>query len=298
MASDPLPNAGDGDELPSASSNLPAPASRGGLDRRAVERILARAAELQNLDGGGESESELIGEQQIVEIAREAGLAETSVRQAIAEERTRVGPVQERGAWHERLSGPSVVSASRTIPGTPDVVLRVLDDWMQRDECLAVQRRFADRIVWEPRRDWVAAVKRGLGSGGRSYHLSRAAQIAATVVPVDERRSLVRLDADLAAQRTMHAWVAGTIGGTSTLAAGSAVAIGAAFHVAAIGVALAAAPVAIGGAAAYGLLRRHRARSQRVMLALEQVLDRLEYGETRRPGVLGAMFGAPRMLYR
>lgn len=140
------------------SSGVPA-TTRPGLDRRAVERVLARAAELQGL-GGAQVETDLIDEARLLEIAREAGLDETSTRQALAEERTRVGPVDEGRTWHERVSGPAIVSASRTIPGTPDDILRVLDAWMQRDECLQVQRRFTDRVVWEARTDWFGAIKR------------------------------------------------------------------------------------------------------------------------------------------
>lgn len=279
-----------------APARTGSPSSRPGLDRRAVERVLARAAELQGI-GGAEVDTDLIDEGKLIEIGKEAGISETSVRQALAEERTRVGPVDEHGGWHERVSGPGVVSASRTIPGTPDDILRVLDSWMQRDECLQVQRRFTDRVVWEPRTDWLGAVKRGLRIGGRSYHLARARQVAATVVPVDDRRSVVRLDADMTANRTTLVRLASISGGSGVLAGSGILAIGAVAHVAALALVTAAAPVAIGGAGAYLILRKQRDFAQRMLLALEQVLDRLEYGDTRRPALLDALT-APRALYR
>ena len=284
------------------ASSVPAPAgppgsvTRPGLDRRAVERVLARAAELQGIDGT-DVETDLIDEARLIDIGKEAGLSETSVRQALAEERTRVGPVEETGAWHQRVGGPAIVSASRTIPGTPDDILRVLDSWMQRDECLQVQRRFSDRIVWEARTDWVGAVKRGLRIGGRSYHLSRARQVAATVVPVDDRRAVVRLDADMTNNRTTLVRLASVSGGSGVLAGGGVLAIGAVAHVAALALVTAAAPVAIGGAGAYLILRKHRDFAQRMLLALEQVLDRLEYGDHRRPAILDVL-SPPRALYR
>ena len=258
--------------------------------------MLARAAELQGI-GGSEIDTDLIDESRLIDIGKEAGLSETSVRQALAEERTRVGPVDESGAWHQRVSGPAVVSASRTIPGTPDDILRVLDSWMQRDECLQVQRRFTDRVVWEPRTDWVGAVKRGLRIGGRSYHLSRARQVAATVVPVDDRRSVVRLDADMTANRTTLVRLASVSGGSGVLAGSGILAVGVVAHVAALALVTAAAPVAIGGAGAYLILRKHRDFAQRMLLALEQVLDRLEYGDTRRASFLDAV-ATPRALSR
>jgi hypothetical protein len=155
---------------------------------------------------------------------------------------------------------------------------------MQRDECMQVQRRFADRVTWEARNDWVAAIKRGLRSGGRSYQLSRASQVAATVVPVDDKRSLVRLDADLAPSRTNVVRAGGAVTATGIVAGGTFVAGATLAHVA-VGLALgmAAFPIAIAGGGAYLILRRHHGFAQRITLALEQVLDRLEYGESRRP---------------
>jgi hypothetical protein len=155
---------------------------------------------------------------------------------------------------------------------------------MQRDEFMQVQRRFADRVTWEARNDWIAAIKRGLRAGGRSYQLSRARQVAATVVPVDDSRSLVRLDADLTQSRTGVVRAGGAVTATGVVAGGTFIAGATIAHVA-IGVALgvAALPVAVAGAGAYIILRRHHGFAERMTLALEQVLDRLEYGETRRP---------------
>jgi hypothetical protein len=262
-----------------------------GLDRRAVERVLARAAELQGI-GGGETESELITEERLLDIAKEAGLTLTTVRQAMAEERSRISTdSDEDRRWLVRVAGPNTVTASRTIPGEPEAIIAYLDSYMQRDEFLQVQRRFSDRVTWEPRNDWVAALKRGLRAGGRSYQLSRARQVAATVVPVDDSRSLVRLDADLSSSRTALVRVGGGIAATGVVTGGSLLA-GAVIANAAIVIAvgIGAIPVAVAGAGAYLIVRRHHSFAERMVLALEQVLDRLEYGDTRRaPGFLDAM---------
>ena len=255
-----------------------------GLDRRAVERVLARAAELQGI-GGGEPDGDAITEEKLLDIAKEAGLTITSVRQAMAEERTRINnDADDDSRWLVRVAGPTGVSASRTIPGDPEAIIAYLDAYMQRDEFMQVQRRFADRVTWEARNDWVAAIKRGLRAGGRSYQLSRARQVAATVVPVDDSRSLVRLDADLTQSRTGVVRAGGAVTATGVVAGGTFIAGATIAHIA-IGVALgvAALPVAVAGAGAYIILRRHHGFAERMTLALEQVLDRLEYGETRRP---------------
>jgi hypothetical protein len=246
--------------------------------------VLARAAELQGI-GGGEEDADAITEEKLLEIAREAGLTVTSVRQALAEERTRINTdADEDRRWLVRVAGPTSVSASRTIPGDPEAIIAYLDAYMQRDECMQVQRRFADRVTWEARNDWVAAIKRGIRSGGRSYQLSRASQVAATVVPVDDARSLVRLDADLAPSRTNVVRLGGAVTGSGVVAGGTLAAGAAVAHAAAaVVLGLAAFPVLVAGGGAYLILRRHHGFAERIMLALEQVLDRLEYGETRRP---------------
>ncbi|HEY8310748.1 MAG TPA: hypothetical protein VIG47_09330 [Gemmatimonadaceae bacterium] len=268
----------------SGSSLSPTSATERGLDRRAVERVLARAAELQGI-GGGEPDSDAITEERLLDIAKEAGLTLTSVRQAMAEERTRIhSDTDDDSRWLVRVAGPNTVSASRTIAGEPEAIISYLDASMQRDECMQVQRRFADRVTWEARNDWVAAVKRGFRAGGRSYQLSRARQIAATVVPIDEKRSLVRLDADLATSRTTVVRAGGAVTATGVVAGGTFVTLASVAHVAlGIAVGVAALPVAMAGTGAYLILRRHHGFAERMTLALEQVLDRLEYGETRRP---------------
>lgn len=254
------------------SSNLPSPP----LDRAALERVLARAAELQ---AGTSDGTEALNERQLLEIGKEVGLSETHIRQALAEERTRVAlPDDAEQGWLDRVAGPRTTHASRTVRGTPAAVLTAIDAWMQREECLVVKRRFGDRVVWEPRRDLVGNLKRGLNVGGRGYHLTRADDVGATVVPVDGSLTLVRLDASLGASRAAR--VKGGVGlvGMGAVAAGlAAMVLAAPFVVFAAGPAV----VSVGGAA--GLLRQHGQVAARVQLALEQVLDRLEHQELRRP---------------
>lgn len=252
-------------------SNLPAP-----LDRAALERVLARAAELQ---AGTSEGGEALNEQQLLEIGKEVGISETHLRQALAEERTRVAlPEEGEQGWLDRVAGPGSTHASRTVRGSPAEVLAALDAWMQREECLVVKRRFADRIVWEPRRDLVGSIKRGFNVGGRGYHLTRADDVGATVVPVDGTQTLVRLDARLGDSRATR-----VKGGAGMVGVGVAAAAVAASVLAApfLPLALAPALASVGGAA--GILRQHARVAGRVQLGLEQALDRLQHQEIRRP---------------
>lgn len=283
------------------ASNLPARPDDGSvvphaLDRRAVERVLARAAELQGI--GTSEDADAITEEKLLEIAKEAGLTITSVRQALAEERSRLDTGDEDGRWLRRVTGPASVTASRTVMGDPEMILTALDTWMQREEGLMVQRRFPDRMLWETRTDLLHTIRRNLRIGRRSYLLSRARQIAATVVPVDEHRSLVRLDADLGNSRTTTVRAGTAVGASGILAGGTAMTLAAVAHVAA-GIMLfgAAVPIAAAGAGAYLVLRRHHGFAGRIQLALEQVLDAMEYGAPRPTSFLDALT-MPRPLLR
>lgn len=265
-----------------SASNLPA--SR--LDRASLERVLARAAELQSTSGDTVEE---FTEEQLLDLGREVGLSPQNLRQALAEERTRsVAPDEEHGIASS-LFGPSRVRAARTVAGTPADVLASIDGWMQRQELLIVKRHHADRIVWESRRDFVVGVKRALRVGGRDYALSRAFEVSATVMAVDENRVHVGLDADFRTHRSQSARQA-----VGTSFAGAAAT--AALVMMGVATVVAAAPLvivpAIGFAGARALQSRIVTRAQ---LSLEQLLDKLERGEFGRRGtdsLLGAIVAA------
>jgi len=259
-------------------TNLPVP-----LDRAALERVLARAAELQAETG---EPAEALSEEQIVELGVEVGLSPQHLRQALAEERTRVGATPPASGVLGRLVGPAVVSSTRTVRGPAAATLAQLDDWMQREECLRVKRHFPDRIIWEARQGLFDALRRGLNVGGRDYVLSRAHEVSATVVPVDGERSLVRLDADLGTHRSSVAGQGATLVGLGAASSGIAVVLGVLVPVAVV-------PAIAAGAIGYYQARARHARAlARTQLALEQVLDRLERGELPRASLLGAIAAA------
>jgi hypothetical protein len=270
------------EDTPSRPPQSPAPLARpsGPLDRAALERVLARAAELQAETG---EPAEALSEQQILELGTEVGLSPQNLRQALAEERTRAGGTAPSSGVLARLLGAAVVSSTRTVSGPPASILARLDDWMQREECLRVKRHFPDRIVWEARQGFFDALRRGLNVGGRGYVLSRAHEVSATVVPVDAERSLVRLDADLGTHRSAVVGQGATLAGLGVVSSGAALLLGVLLPVAVV-------PAVAAGAIGYYQARsRHAATVTRAQLALEQVLDRLERGELPRPSLLGAI---------
>jgi hypothetical protein len=271
-------------------ANLPVPAAAGAnaraissIGREELERVLARAAALQLANGDDLSPTDGLTEQQLLEVGREVGLSPTHLLQALAEERTRIAVPEERGLMAQ-VAGAGTATAHRTVNGTPSDVLAALNQTMQRDESLTIKRRYADRVTWEPRRDLWAAVRRLAPSAGRAYDLLRANEVAATAVAVDETRTLVRLDADVSRTRAQR------LQGGIAVASGGVIAGGVLFGVALIiqpllipAVALGLVPTAIGAAVGVAVARTHRQTVERAQLALEQVLDRLEHGEARRP---------------
>jgi hypothetical protein len=259
---------------PAVPPGAPAP-----LERAALERVLARAAELQAAEADpGEPR---LTEAQILEVGNEVGIPAKHLRQALAEERSRVEVPVERGSI-AALFGSATVSATRTVHGTPAALFDRLDSAMQNEESLRVKRRFPDRIAWEPRGGLATEFRRIMNVGGHGYRLARAQEVSATVIAIDAERSIVRLDASLANVRSQR------IAGGSGVAVLGGVSGG---ILAALGVmtAVAALPVAAGLVAGYFVARSHAPQVTGAQLALEQMLDRLERGELQRPSLISAI---------
>ncbi|HEX6536006.1 MAG TPA: hypothetical protein VF041_15525 [Gemmatimonadaceae bacterium] len=255
------------------------PAAPVRLDRAALERVLARAAELQGSEA--DPSEAMLTEAQLLDVGREVGLAPEHLRQALAEERTRTLVPEEHGGM-ARLFGTARVHASRTVRASAERVLAALDAWLQRDECLRIKRRFPDRTLWEPRQGLVTEFRRTLNVGGSGYHLSRAREVSATVVPVDDGRVLVRLEADLGNVRVERVAAGGVVTGSGALGAATLITLGFFPPVA----------IAVAGVAAVGgffVARSHAPIVARAQLALEQLLDRLERGELPRPSLLATL---------
>lgn len=244
----------------------------GRIDRSALERIIQRAAELQ----AGEREiGEGLTEAELLQLGRDVGIPAPYLQQALVEERTRAVTMPERGIA-ARLAGPRYVGAQRTLAGTPSDLEEQIRHWMTESELLVIKRRHPGRTTWEAKRGTVASLKRSLGGGGRRYLLARADEVASAVIPVDDARSHVQLLADLGNTRRER------LGGAATLAVLGAGATG-------IGLALgvmelvAVVPAGVGILGGAAVARGRYGEVERMQVALEQILDRLEHGEIRIP---------------
>ncbi|MBK7833692.1 MAG: hypothetical protein IPJ56_15345 [Gemmatimonadetes bacterium] len=262
--------------IPRPTPQPPAP-----LDRESLERVLARAAELQ----AGQSEpAEQMSEAQLIEVGKEVGISAEHVRLALAEERTRVQVPEARGVVGG-LFGVEGITASRVVSGTPTDILGRLDDWMQREEGMRAKRRFNDRLTWEGRRDFMMSLQAGFGMGARPYSLINTDEVGATVVQVDAQRCIVRLDASFVVSRRQFVLGSSIVAGSGVLGFGGVMALAALIPNGSMifGALLGMIPALGGGAIGYAVAATHRQRVTRAQLALEQVLDRLERGEIRKP---------------
>lgn len=249
------------------------------FDRGALERVLARAAELQAAQQAGDT-GEGLTEQQMVELGREVGLDVVALRQAMAEEQSKAIAPRD-ASLGTRLLGSAVVSAERTVPGTPTEVLAAIDEWMRRQEYLQLKRRYPSRLVWEPQRDVAASLARTMERtfGGKEHAFSRAVEVSAFVAAVDATHVHVRLDADLTPLRTGH------VGGGVAMGLVGAAAAGVLFVLGVMPV-VAVIPALVGPAGGLLVSRGFRGPVARAGLALDQLLDRIESGELKRRGSL------------
>jgi hypothetical protein len=252
------------------------------LPRAALERVLLRAAELHSASG---DVPEAMSEADLLSLAKEVGISPLAVKQALAEERMRVTLPEEKG-FSASVVGPAYFSASRVVPGNAREILDRIDRGFQSDENLAERRRFPDRIVYGPLGGLAGAAHDVVaGFSGRPLALAKANEVSVSVVQVEPGKSHVRIEATLAPRRTwaLRIGAGGLLGGAA---------------VGSILLALNVWPsVAIGATGLLGVLpwviarAMYRSAANGAQLAIEQALDKLEFGEPKRRGLIDKLIG-------
>jgi uncharacterized membrane protein len=240
------------------------------ISREALERIIQRAAELQAAErdiGDGLTEQELLA------LGHDVGIPAPYLKRALLAEQTRSAVPEVHGVvgW---LAGPALLAAERVVAGEAGAVDRALTVWMEREESLQVKRRHSDRTTWEPRVGAFASIQRALGVGGKSFALARATEIATQVSQLEPGFCHVRLVANVRGPRAQRLWTAVGLGVIGAALAAVMPVLGALAPWALV-------PAVATWAAAVAVARRHRSENERIDVALEQVLDRLERGEIR-----------------
>ena len=186
------------------------------------------------------------------------------------------------------VAGPAFFSASRIVPGQSRDVLERIDRAFQRDENLMERRRFPDRIVWGARGGWAGAVRGLVRLDGRGFPLMKADEVCATVIQVEPGKVHVRLEATLIQRRTaaMRNGLIGVLSGATTAGVLLALSVFAPLAVVAGGAIAALAPTIS--------RRNYRRDAGAAQLAIEQSLDRIEFGEPRKRGLLDQLLIADR----
>lgn len=270
------PRGAPGTAVVPAGSGSPGGAA---IPRAALERVLARAAELQA--AAAPEGQEVIPEAQLLEIAREVGLDPAHVRTALAEERARPVTLAEEGGWLLASLGEARLSAHRTVPGGPDTVVAALSGTLTRQETMTVMRRTDTHHSWEPRDDFGAGVQRMLSA--QRYALAGVDLVVATATAVDGTRTLVRLEATLNRARrqarttVLAVWTA--VGGMAAVVAALLVLLPLPEAPRLLSLAGVGAFALLCGATAWSAVRRgYRRAAARAQLRLEQLLDERERG--------------------
>jgi hypothetical protein len=242
------------------------------LHRAALERVLQRAAELQ---AASTEVPETLSEAELVALGEEVGISALALKQALLEERMRVVLPEERGA-QAAVWGPATFVATRVVAGTPRDVLTRLHKMMVEGENLRELRRFPDRVVWEPWGGFAGAIRTLTRLDGRGFPLARADEVSATAVAADAHRVHVRLESTLQARRgsAVQATGIGLFGGATTAVVFSLLNLMLPLAI--------VAGAAISGAAILSSRSSYRRDANLTQLALEQILDRLEFGEASK----------------
>lgn len=238
------------------------------IGREALERIIKRAAELQ---AGAQDVGDGLTQDEVLALGKDVGIPSRYLQQAMLEERTRAVVERRSGFW-AWLTGPRTLSADRVVPGDRATVERALTRWMEEEESLQVKRRYPDRTSWEPKAGAFATIQRALGAKGRRFSLANAEEVTGQVTPLETGFCHVGLAADIRpsrARRLQGGTVVFTLGALATTA--FAVTLGV----------IAVVPAVVLIPTAGLIARHHRVENERVQVAMEQVLDRLERGEIR-----------------
>lgn len=256
-----------------------------GITRRDLELVIRRAAEIAAREADAD---ERLSESEVLDVAKQLGLPDRHVRQALYE-LPRDAP---EAALLDRWYGADRIVATRVVTGDPDEVLSRLEDYLVTREFLQVIRKQGGRASLKPADDAISNVARAVRRPQRSWQVARARSVLVDVRPMPDRETHVRIELDLHDHRRNAAIGGGVIGGISgAVFAGAPLAAGTFLSLApmipgvgdalAIGAAAVAGTVGLGGGVATGMAvsrATYRGRVEAAQLELASLLDRLQSG--------------------
>jgi len=255
------------------------------ITRPQLELVIRRAVELYAAQADAD---ERLSEDEVLRIGKELGLPPAIVRQAMYE-----APAPATDSIVDRWFGAATVSVSRAVPLPDSDVAARLEEYLSTREYLVLRRRQHSLTIFEPAEDTISKMARALSRPARSWYLARSRQVVLAVRPLEEGRTHVRIDMDLANRRRES--VAEGVVGASVVGlalgaiAGTTVGFG---LVDVIGQTAAAAAGAIAGLGGFAggfsavlaaVGKSFRRRLDAARLEVEGLLDRLERGERLEP---------------
>lgn len=241
------------------------------LDADAAQRVLRRANELA---GRGDQLVDGYQPEAIISAALEVGIPERVARESLAIERLGPAPDSHRG---DGAFGSATVWEQRVVALPSDVVLGLLDEWLVNGHHLRRLSRSAEELECSHRDDLVAGVRRRLSGLVGEGRLARARSVRASVRPIDEQHTVVRVVVDRGFHRRaalLGGWTLG-VGGVSLVVVGALVAAP---------LLLIAVPVAVVGG---GLIWSSRRQSERFARELMRLFDAVAQSRPPRGIVSG-----------
>ncbi len=277
--------------MPPADDSRDGPGGSGPPERRPslpqtvtqeqLERVIRRASDLQfrsSTPVGGE-----LGAGDVVQIGAEVGLEERYVRQALAEieAASLIPDAPSDEGLARRIVGSAIVSTSRVVPGSPADVEANLESYLREEELLRQIRSRPGGSLWEPGTGLVSQMRRAMDVGGRRYTLAKSRNLQVGVEALESGWSLVTLTADIGNMRAerLGGWFGGMGLGGAAGGFGLFMATGGGVLPLLGGLAIFSGFTAVAAVSARADMRKVR---QRMELALQGLLDRLERGENLR----------------
>ena len=243
------------------------------IDRQALERIIARATELQT---GERDVGDNLTWDEVRELGKDVGIPERYLQQALLEEQNRA-PAATVTGLSNRLVGPGTVAAERVVRGETRSIEKTLLAWIDDQELLTVQRHQVGRIDWEPLPGLQVAFKRSsaaLGGGRKPFMLAKAALVSAVTTELEPEYCHVKLTADIGKERNEHLGLGAFFVGGGTIGTAVLVSVGAM-------AVLMPLPLIVGVVGAALTWRSFRPHAERTRLGLERTLDNLERGAVK-----------------
>lgn len=266
------------------SDPAPEPAEEKRIARHDFEAVIRRAADLASREG--DIEEEHLSEGEVVRIGAELGLAPRYVQQALFE----LPALESEPSALAGVFGPSVVSASRTVPGDADLTVRRLEEYLSTREYLQLVRRKEGRLIFQPAEDTISLLARGLLRPSNRFQLARSRRVVLSARSMEAGTTHVQIATDLDDQRRSAIRTGigvGASGGLMVGLTGMAIIAGTLDPTALTGVAHVAS--LLGGTAAgiwvgiRATASGFRKRIAAARLELDGLLDRAERGDRLEP---------------